>query len=152
VAAVCTELSRVADTDTLPGLLERTAGALDASGLVLWVADPGGSELVPVAVHGYPSSVLARLGTIRTDAQNATAAAFRTGLLQTVSGSSSTSGAIAAPLMGPTGCRGVMSAEVRRDGEKQASRLAAASIIAAQLATLVGPLPSPASQDREAVI
>jgi hypothetical protein len=32
-----------------------------------------------------------------------------------------------------------MSAEVRHDAEKQPARLAAAAIIAAQLATLVGP-------------
>jgi len=48
-------------------------------------------------------------------------------------------GAIAAPLVTPAGCVGVMATEVRNGGEQEAARLAAAAIIAAQLATLVGP-------------
>ena len=152
LAAVCCDLAKLSDTDRLPGILERTARALDASGLVLWVADFEGAELVPVATHGYPASVLARLGTIRRDAQNATAAAFRTGLVQTVASTASAGGAIAAPLVTPAGCRGVMSAEVRGGGEKQPARLAGAAIVAAQLAALVGPPPTAASQEREAAL
>lgn len=152
LAAVCTELARLADTENLPGILERTARALDASGLVLWVADFEGAELVPVATHGYPASVLARLGTIRRDAENATGAAFRTGLVQTVAATAANGGAIAAPLVTPAGCRGVMSAEVRGGGEKQPAKLAAAAIVAAQLAALVGPPPATASQGREAAL
>jgi hypothetical protein len=152
LASVCSDLAKLSDTDRLPGILERTARALDASGLVLWVADFEGAELVPVATHGYPASVLARLGTIRRDAENATGAAFRTGLVQTVAATASAGGAIAAPLVTPAGCRGVMSAEVRGGGEKQPARLAAAAIIAAQLAALVGPPPTAASQEREAAL
>lgn len=152
LASVCTDLAKLSDTDTLPGILERTARALDASGLVLWVADFEGAELVPVATHGYPASVLARLGTIQRDAENATAAAFRTGLIQTVPGTGSAGGAIAAPLVTPAGCRGVMSAEVRGGGEKQPSKLAAAAIVSAQLSALVGPPPTSASQEREAAL
>lgn len=152
VASVCTDLAKLADTDTLPGILERTAKALDASGLVLWVADFEGAELVPVATHGYPASVLSRLGTITRDTANATGAAFRTGLVQTVPASATASGAIAAPLMTPAGCRGVLSAEVRGGGEGQAARLAAAAIIAAQLSALVGPPPAAAPEQREAAL
>jgi hypothetical protein len=43
-----------------------------------------------------------------------------------------------------------MSAEVRHDSEKQPARLAAATIVAAQLATLVGP-PAQA-QDRSTAV
>jgi hypothetical protein len=139
IANVCTELARLSDTSRLPAILERTAGALDASGLVLWIADQDGKELLPLAAYGYPASVLSRMGSLKADAENATAAAFRTGLLQTVSANAVSNGAIAAPLVTPTGCRGVMSAEVRHDAEKQPARLAAASIVAAQLASLVGP-------------
>jgi len=146
LAAVCTELARLSDTRLLPEILERTASALDASGLVLWIADPDGKELVAIAAHGYADSVLARMGSLKADDENATAAAFRTGLLQTVSAAPGSNGAIAVPLLAPGGCRGVMSAEVRSDGEKQPARLAAASIVAAQLATLVGP---PAARAQE---
>ncbi len=135
---MCTELARLSDTGSIPAILERTAAALDASGLVLWVADAEKKILTPIAAHGYPASVLSRMGTLRTEGENATAAAFRTGLTQTVSGDGSANGAIATPLVAPNGPVGVMSAEVRHDGEKQHERLAAAAIVAAQLATIIG--------------
>lgn len=147
LAGVCTELARLSDTSLLPGILERTAAALDASGLVLWAADSDGAELVPIAAHGYPANVLSRMGSMKVDAENVTAAAFRTGLVQTVSADAVSNGAMAVPLLAPGGCRGVMSAEVRHDAEKQPARLAAASIIAAQLATLIGP-PAARAEDR----
>ncbi|HXG56238.1 MAG TPA: GAF domain-containing protein [Vicinamibacterales bacterium] len=144
VASVCAELARVSDTASLPSLLERTATALDASGIVLWLADPDGKELTAIASHGYPASMLSRMGAIDREADNVTASAFRTGLLQTVMADSMSNGAIAAPLVNPGGCIGVMSAEVRHDGETQPARLAVATIVAAQLATLVAP---PAARD-----
>jgi GAF domain-containing protein len=58
-------------------------------------------------------------------------------------------GAIAAPLVTPGGCVGVMAAEVRHDSERQDATLAAATIVAAQLATLVGP-PTARAQARTA--
>jgi hypothetical protein len=145
VASLCSELARVADTQALPGILERTAAVLDAPGIVLWIADPDGRELTPILTHGYPQQVVSRLGTIPRAAENATGAAFRTSLLQTVHGDTVSNGAIAAPLVTPGGCVGVMAAEVRHDGEQDAAKLAAATIVAAQLATLVGP-PSPRAQ------
>jgi hypothetical protein len=147
VAAVCADLARLSDTENLPVILAKTAAMLDASGLVLWVVHPDGEELVPIAAYGYPASVLSRMGTLRTDAENATAAAFRTGLLQTVSAGAGVYGAIAAPLVSPSGSRGVMAAEVRHGGENQSARLAAASIVAAQLGMIIGP-PAAQSEDR----
>ena len=147
VASLCTELARIEDTRSLQAVLERTASVLDANGVVIWIADPDGRELNPVVTHGYPAQVITRLGTIPRDAENATAAAFRTSLLQTVDADSISNGAIAAPLVTPTGCVGVMAAEVRHGGERQDTKLAAAAIVAAQLATLVGP-PSSRPQPR----
>ena len=147
VASLCTELARIADNRSLPAVLERTASMLDANGVVLWIADPDGRELNPVVTHGYPPQIVTRLGTIPREAQNATAAAFRTALLQTVDADSVSNGAIAVPLLTPAGCVGVMAAEVRHGGEKQDAKLAAAAIVAAQLATLVGP-PSARAQPR----
>jgi hypothetical protein len=143
---VCTDLARLSDTSMLPAILERAAAALDASGLVLWIADQDGTALVPIATHGYPASVVSRMGTLRADGENATASAFRTGLLQTVSATASSNAAIAVPLLASAGCRGVMSAEIRQGAQKQPARLAAASILAAQLAALVGP--PAAAEDR----
>lgn len=139
VASLCSDLARVVDTQALPALLERAATVLDAPGIVLWIADPDGRELSPVVTHGYPPQVTSRLGTIPRDAENATASAFRTALLQTVTADTTSNGAIAAPLVTPAGCVGVMAAEVRNAGEGDAGKLAVAAIVAAQLATLVGP-------------
>jgi hypothetical protein len=139
VAALCTELSRVDDTTALPPLLERAATLLEAGGVILWIADAEGRELIPALAHGYPQHLVNRLGAIPRDAENATAAAFRTGLIQTVFGDGSSNGAIAAPLVSGTGCVGVMAAEVKADTEKLEANLAAATILAAQLASLVGP-------------
>ena len=139
VAVLCTELSRVDDTMALPPLLGRAAALLDAVGIILWIADPDARELNPVLAQGYPQHLINRLGTIGRDAENATAAAFRTGLLQTVLADGVSNGAIAAPLVTCGGCVGVMAAEVKPDSEKQEAKLAAATIVAAQLASLVGP-------------
>jgi hypothetical protein len=139
VATVCSDLARVVDTRALPELLERTAGVLDASGIILWIADPDGRELAPIVTHGYSTNLVTRLGTIARDAENVTAAAYRTSLLQTVKADAVSNGAIAAPLVTPGGCVGVMAAEVRHEAERQDTVLAAASIVAAQLAALVGP-------------
>jgi hypothetical protein len=145
MAALCTDLSRAIDTRALPPALERAAKLLDASGLVIWVADPDGRELLPVLAHGYPQNLVTRLGTIPKDAENVTAAAFRTGLVQTVKADTISHGAIAAPLMTPVGPVGVMAAEVLNDGERRETTRAAAAIVAAQLAALMGP---PASRNQ----
>jgi hypothetical protein len=129
----------VVDTQALPAILERTAAVLDAPGIVLWISDPDGRELSPIITHGYSAQVVSRLGTVLRDAENVTAAAFRTSLVQTVNGDAVSNGAIAAPLVTPVGCVGVMAAEVRHEGERDSAKLAAATIVAAQLATLVGP-------------
>jgi CHASE3 domain sensor protein len=147
VASLCTDLARVVDTHALPALLGRAATVLDAPGIVLWIADPDGRELSPIVTHGYSQKMVTRLGTILKDQENVTAAAFRTSLMQVVDADAVSNGAIAAPLVTPVGCVGVMAAEVRGAGEKDAAKLAAASIVAAQLATLVGP-PSTRAQAR----
>ena len=147
IASLCSDLARVVDTHALSALLGRAATVLDAPGIVLWIADPDGRELSPIVTHGYSPQVEVRLGTILRDAENATAAALRTSLLQTVATDAVSNGAIAAPLVTPAGCVGIMAAEVRHHGEKDPSKLAAATIIAAQLATLVGP-PSTRAQAR----
>ena len=139
VASICADLARIVDTRTLPSLLERAAETLDAAGIVLWVADPDGRELAPTMAYGYAPTLVVRLGTIARDAENATAAAFRTSLVQTVSADATSNGAIAAPIVGAAGCVGVMAAEVKNRGEQDDTVLAAAGIIAAQLATLIAP-------------
>jgi hypothetical protein len=139
IAALCTDLAKVTDTRALPSILERAADILDATGLVVWIADPDGRELSPILVHGYPPQLATRLGTIARDASNVTASAYRTGLLQTLKGDTVSDGAIAAPLVAASGCVGVLAAEMKDGGEQHDVLLSTAAIIASQLATLVGP-------------
>jgi hypothetical protein len=146
VADLCTELAQVTDTRVLPEMLGRAATLLDASGIVLWIADPDGRELAPIVTHGYSPHIVTRLGIIGRDAQNVTAAAFRTSLMQTMASDAASSGAVAVPLVTAVGCVGVMAAEVGNGGERRESTLAAAGILAAQLATLVGPPSSRAAR------
>ena len=140
-ADLCVDLARVSDTEQMPALLERMTQVLDARGIVLWIADPDGRELVPTVAHGYPAASIGRLGTIQRDADNATAAAFRESRVHTVKGDRETNGAVVAPLVTAGGCIGVMAAEVRNQREQRDEVRAVASILAAQLATLIGVAP-----------
>jgi CHASE3 domain sensor protein len=152
IAALCSDLTRVTDPRALPGALERAASLLNASGLVIWVADPDGRELAPVIAHGYPQNLVSRMGTIPRDAENATAAAFRTGLVQIVKADQISQGAIAAPLLSPAGPLGVMAAELLQDGERRDATRAAVTIVAAQLSTLMGPPPARGQDTGEAAV
>jgi hypothetical protein len=139
IAALCTDLARVIDVQALPPALERAAHLLHASGIVVWITDPDRRELAPVVAHGYPAQMLARLGTIGCDDENVTAAAFRTGLVQIVNANGGGHGAIAAPLLTASGSVGVMAAEVLPERASGEDARAAAAIVAAQLAALLGP-------------
>jgi hypothetical protein len=139
VAALCVQFARIQEVRALPALLGRAAEILNASGIVLWIADPDGRELSPIVVHGYPPQLATRFGTIARGAENVTALAYRTGLLQTMKSDAVSNGAVAAPLVTVGGCVGVMAAEMKDGGEQQEPLLAAATIFASQLATLVGP-------------
>jgi hypothetical protein len=138
-ARVCGEFARVVEPRQLPDLLERTAKVLEASGVIVWLADAAGHELHPAMAHGYPDHAVARMGTIPRDANNAAAAAYRSAELRTVTGGNSTGGAMIAPLVTCDGCIGVLSVETKGGAEKDESSQALASIVAAQLATLVSP-------------
>jgi len=135
VALLCTELSRVASTDTLPGLLGRSAAALDATGLILWVGS--GDRLLPVLAHGYPPDTISRLNPVARGDDNAAATAWRTGERVIVSGTPGSTAAIVIPVLGIDTCVGVLAFEVPDGREHDAAIHAVAAIVAAQLATIV---------------
>jgi len=148
-AELCTDLARIANTADLPSMLARAARLLDASGIVLWIADPAGHDLLPSIAHGYPAQAISRLGRLHRDSDNATAAAFRSGRLQVVGSEPGQTGAVIAPLLGMSGCLGVMAVEVRNQGEKDEGVRAVAGIIAAQMASLVSAAPAAAGAPAE---
>ena len=141
VADLCTDLSRVTATAALPDLLGRAARVLDASGVILWLS--AGEQLFPVMGHGYRQEALARFSPIARDAENAAAAAWRTGQLTIVGATGpADNGAIVAPLPGLHACLGVLAAEVRHGAEHNPATQAVAAVIAAQLATVVPAWPA----------
>lgn len=138
-AQLCSELARITESKQLPGLLERAAKVLEASGIIAWVADPTGNELRAAMSYGYSDQAVAKMGGIPREAGNAVAAAYRAAEMRTVAGDNFTNGALVAPLMTADGCIGVLSAEMKSGSEKDESSQALATIFAAQLATLVSP-------------
>jgi hypothetical protein len=140
-ALICRDISRVESAAALTDLLGRAADVLDASGLILWIG--AGEELFAVTAHGYDPKVVARLGPIGRQANNATATAWRSGTLGTVNGDMMSNGAVVAPMFGVSGCIGVLSAELRHGRESDAATRAVAAMFAAQFATVVSAWPGP---------
>jgi len=152
VAQICTDMGRVGDPAELKGLLSRAAEALDASGLVLWLGASSGSELRPALAHGYTPEMVARIPVVPRAANNAAAAAYRSGVLQVVlsRAGSPAKGAVVAPVLSAEGCLGVLSAEIRSGGEASETVQSLATIFAAQLAGVVAS--TPAAPERVAAV
>jgi hypothetical protein len=142
-AALCTAISRLQVETDLEALLVRTARLLGASGIVVWMT--AGEEMFPVAWHGYDSRQLSQLGPIGASSMNATAAAWRSGALQTVSGDSTSRSAIVTPLLGVERCIGVLAIEVTPGQELDLTMQAVTTLIAAQLVTVLGAWPAASS-------
>jgi hypothetical protein len=141
-ARLCSDMARVLDAGDLPGLLARTASVLRAPGLIVWVADRSGHALYPLLTHGYEGATLVRMGPVSTEADNATAVAWRTGELQVVAGTPGTPGALASPIVTAEGCVGVLAAEVEDHRETREDVRALVTIFSAQLATFVTAVPA----------
>jgi hypothetical protein len=137
VAHLCTDLGRVLETREVGRLLEGATSILDAAGLIVWVWDPHATALKPALAHGYSSDLLAKLPRVRRDADNATAASFRSAQTRIVQGNERANGAVVVPLMTPAGCGGVFAVELRNGGEQKESVRALATIFAAQIAAFV---------------
>ena len=138
VARLCTELGR-AETggDALPSL-RQAAAILDAIGFIVWAWDRQANELRADLAYGYSPQVLAQLPRVKSDANNATAGAFRSGETCIVDGTDQDSDALVVPLMTAAGCVGVFAVELPHGSAKNPSAQALVTIIGAQLSRLVG--------------
>jgi GAF domain-containing protein len=151
-AELCTAFQQARDADELRALVGRAADLMDAAGLIVWVGDATGAVLTPALAHGYSDQVLVRLGDVPRMADNAAAAAYRSGSIQVVTGRPGlTLGAIVVPLVSPAGCIGALAAEIRHEGETSHRVRALAALFSAQLATIVSPRPPAASAQARAV-
>jgi len=140
VAQLCTQFGRVGSTDELQRLLKESARMLDATGLIVWVWDTQSGLLQAALAHGYSQRMLAQLPGVRREADNPTAAAFRSAEMCTTSGTDAVNGALVVPLLTPEGCVGVLALELRNGGEQATAVRAVATIVAAMLAQFVGPV------------
>jgi len=138
-AKICTELGRVEDVDEVLPLLAEAATLLDARGLIAWVWDGAAEEIKPVFVHGYSGKVRSRLRGVAATADNLIAATFRT------RSPLARQGALAVPLLAPSGCAGVLVIEVEGAREQDEDVRALTIFFAAMLAQLIGaPVPADA--------
>jgi hypothetical protein len=137
VAQLCTRLACALDACDIRSVLDDATRVLRAIGLIVWVRNCVGTELSPVFVHGYSSDVAAQLARVSRESDNAIALAFRTGAIRIVEGNHESTGAIVIPMATPTGCAGVLALELRGRGERLDCVRAAATILAAQLSTLL---------------
>ncbi len=137
VAQLCTRLARALDVCDVTPVLEDAARVLGAVGLTLWMRDCPGRELTPVFAHGYSDEMTAQLGRVSRDSDNAIARAFRAAEARVVDGGDGATGAVVVPLLTPSGCAGVLALELRHRQEQRECIRAAATILAAQLSTLV---------------
>ena len=138
LAALCTRLARTADPADVAPLFQDAAALLGVVGLTLWMWDPRGGTLRPVLGHGYADALLSQLGGVAREADNALAAAFRSGDTQIVNGGVGETGALVVPLLTPSGCAGVLALELHAGVEHSETVRAFATIFVAQLAVLIG--------------
>lgn len=146
-ADVCVDLARLLDARDVQAVLARVAGVLEASGLIVWMTDPAGQSLSPALTHGYAPALMARLGPLHVDAENATADAWRSKAMQVVAGGATHPGALAVPLLTSDGCVGVLAAELKDGRERAGDVQSLARIVAAQLASSISPA---GAQERKA--
>jgi len=146
-ARICTELGRAQRLSDVKPLLREAAGITGAVGLIVWVWDAAAAELRPALAHGYSTKVMARMRGVTRDADNLTAAAFRSSETLAVSGDGHGAGALAVPLLAPSECVGVLAIELPRGSEQSPPIRAVATFFAAMLAQLFAgePASSPAA-------
>jgi transcriptional regulator with XRE-family HTH domain len=138
VAKLCTEFGRVEDMTSVQPLLGEAAKLLDAKGLIVWLWDAPAAHLKPALVHGYPDTLVSRLPLVRRDADNPTAAAFRSAETHAFGGDHQACGALVVPLLTAAGCDGVLAIELQRGRVGTPSAVAVATILAAHLAQMPG--------------
>jgi transcriptional regulator with XRE-family HTH domain len=138
VADLCSGIASAEHADELTALLTRAATLVRARGLIVWMWDASSGVLRAGLSHGFPDHVLSQLGGVTPDAENAIARAFRRRSVEIVAGGAAATGALAVPLLTPSGCGGVLALELRDGQESDADIQAIARIVAAQLSMFVG--------------
>lgn len=141
LATACDALASLADGDTLPGVLDTVRPALGARGIAVWLAGANQQTLQVVASSGYDRRIVERFPVIGVTDDNPTAKAFARRRPITLAADAGQPAAIAVPIAGARGTSGVLSLEMLGARDAGPDVVAAAGIVASQLATLLEPLP-----------
>lgn len=141
LASACDALARLSDGDTLPRALDAVRPALGARGVVVWLADGERRRLQVVAASGYDKRMVERFPAIDKHDHNPTSRAYASGVPCSAPATAGEAAALAVPITGARGTTGVLSAELADGADAGPEVLARARIVAAQLATLLEPLP-----------
>jgi GAF domain-containing protein len=137
LARICTKFGQATNPKDVQPLLQEVAGILDAAGLIVWLWHSTAAVLRPALVHGYSAGVIARLPAVTRDADNPTAASFKSGKVREVAAGGGACGALVVPLLLRSRCIGVLAIELQPGRELTDSARAVATIIAAAVAQLV---------------
>jgi transcriptional regulator with XRE-family HTH domain len=143
LARLCVELGCVTSEEDVQSLLQKAARAIGAAGLIVWGLHPHDARLQAALVHGYPRRLIAQLPLVHRNDNNATAEAFRTTETKVFNDTASGKCALAIPLRTASGCVGVFAVELERGLEATTSRIAVATLVAAQLAPIAECLSRP---------
>lgn len=138
-ASLCTKLAQAEVGADLSLLLREAVRILGAVGLIVWAWDRDINALAPAMADGYSERVLAQLPKVSRDADNATAAAFRSAQTCAVAGGERSTSALAVPVPAPGGCVGVLAVELPSGAEKAGEVRAVVTMIAAQVGRLAAP-------------
>lgn len=148
LAAACESLARVSDGAKLPGVLDAVRPTLGARGLAVWLADAAGETLSVAAASGYDPRVVERFPVLNTIDDTPTSQAFAKVAPVRTPPRTTQPAAVAVPIVGARGTTGVLSFEMANGRDASTDVVAAATIVAAQLASLLEPAPAaPASVD-----
>lgn len=139
LAAACGALARVSDGATLPGVLDAVRPTLGARGLAVWLVDGAGERLQVVASSGYDPRLVERFPALRVSDDTPTSQAFARVAPVRTPPRATQPAAVAVPIEGASGATGVLSFEMANGRDTSADVVAAATIVAAQLATLLEP-------------
>ena len=145
LAAACEALARIADGAKLPGVLDAVRPTLGARGLAVWLAD--GASLRIAASSGYDPRVVERFPVLSVTDDTPTSQAFARVAPVRTPPRTTQPAAVAVPIVGARGTTGVLSFEMANGRDASTEVVAAATIVAAQLASLLEPVPAAASAD-----
>ena len=146
LAEVCTRIASAANGYEVADAVADAAATLDASGLILWAWDADDDSLSPCLAHGYSQRLLNELPRVRRGDENPVAETFRTTLTHIVDSGSGSAGAVVVPVINAYGCVGALALELHGGTERHPLVRVMATLLAAQLATLVTPVSSLAAK------